>query len=149
MGRVGAGRRLPIEDVVSAGGVVWRQPPEGDVEVVLCGRKDGVWVLPKGTPDPGEAIEDTAVREVEEETGLRVQRGESIGSITYWFTSGGTRFHKEVHHWLMEPIGGDTADHDHEFDFVEWVPLEDARARLSYENERRVLDRAAAKLRGG
>lgn len=148
MGRVGAHRRLPIEDAVSAGGVVWRRGDDGATEVVLCGRRDGVWVLPKGTPDPGERIEETALREVEEETGLRVKLGESLGSITYWFTSGGTRFHKEVHHWLMEPVGGALDDHDHEFDFVEWVALEGSLARLTYENERRVVRRAAEKLQG-
>jgi 8-oxo-dGTP pyrophosphatase MutT (NUDIX family) len=105
-------------------------------------------VLPKGTPDPGERIEETALREVEEETGLRVELGQSLGSITYWFTSGRTRFHKEVHHWLMEPVGGDLGDHDHEFDFVEWAPLEEALSRLTYENERRVVRRAAEKLQG-
>jgi 8-oxo-dGTP pyrophosphatase MutT (NUDIX family) len=106
VGRVNGGRRrLPIEDTVSAGGVVWRRAPHA-VEVVLCGRNDGLRVLPKGTPDDGEALEQTALREVQEETGLRVRLGEPLGTIEYWFTSGGVRYHKQVHHWLMEPTGG-------------------------------------------
>jgi 8-oxo-dGTP pyrophosphatase MutT (NUDIX family) len=125
--------------------VVWRESDEG-VEVVLCGRNDGLWVLPKGTPNEGESIESTALREVEEETGLKVKLGEGLGAIEYWFTSRGVRYHKRVHHWLMEPAGGSVDDHDHEFDFVEWVPLADARRRLTYENEQRVLDRAADRL---
>lgn len=146
MGRMnGRGRRLPIEDAVSAGGVVWRRSDHG-VEVVLCGRNDGLRVLPKGTPDAGEAIQETALREVREETGLEVALGEPLGTIDYWFTSGGIRYHKQVHHWLMEPTGGDVANHDHEFDVVEWLSFEQAMADLTYENERKVLLRAAERL---
>ncbi|MEX0783564.1 MAG: NUDIX hydrolase [Dehalococcoidia bacterium] len=145
MGRLSGSRCRPIEDAVSAGGVVWRRNGVG-VEVVLCGRNDGLRVLPKGTPDAGEGLEETALREVREETGLEVALGDSLGTIEYWFTSGGTRYHKLVHHWLMEPIGGDVADHDHEFDFVEWLSFDQALADLSYENERKVLRRASEKL---
>ena len=136
-------RRLPIQDAVSGGGVVWRRQPSGVVEVVLCGRRsDRVWSLPKGTPDEGETIEQTAAREVREETGLEVQLGQSLGSIRYWFTAGGVRYHKQVHHWLMEPTGGDVANHDHEFDDVEWVPIDQARSMLTYRDEKRMLDEA-------
>jgi 8-oxo-dGTP pyrophosphatase MutT (NUDIX family) len=146
VGRLNGSRgRLPIEDAVSAGGVVWRRGGEG-IEVVLCGRRDGLRVLPKGTPDPGETIEETALREVREETGLEVALGGSLGTIEYWFTSGGVRYHKQVHHWLMEPTGGDVANHDHEFDIVEWLPFDQALADLTYENERKVLRRAAEAL---
>lgn len=136
-------RRLPIQDAVSGGGVVWRRQPSGAIEVVLCGRRsDRVWSLPKGTPDEGETIEQTAAREVREETGLEVSLGQSLGSIRYWFTAGGVRYHKQVHHWLMEPTGGDVANHDHEFDDVEWVPIDQARSMLTYRDEKRMLDEA-------
>jgi 8-oxo-dGTP pyrophosphatase MutT (NUDIX family) len=142
-----SGGRLKISDAVSAGGVVWRRNEGGDVDVVVCGRRaDRFWGLPKGTPDAGETIEQTAVREVEEETGLRVRATGSLGSIDYWFVSEGRRVHKFVHHWLMEPVGGDLANHDHEFDDVEWMPLREAHAVLRYDNERRVLRRAAEAL---
>ncbi|MFN0147568.1 MAG: NUDIX hydrolase [Dehalococcoidia bacterium] len=138
---------LPIRDAVSAGGVVWRRGLDGPLEVVLCGRTAGnVWGLPKGTPDPAEALLDTALREVREETGLLVEPGEKLGVIDYWFTAGGTRFRKRVHHWLMQPIGGDLAEHDHEFDDVVWLPLDEAYRRLSYDNERRILAEAATRL---
>jgi 8-oxo-dGTP pyrophosphatase MutT (NUDIX family) len=139
--------RLPIRDAVSAGGVVWRRDSQGALEVVLCGRTaDRLWCLPKGTPDAGETVEAAAVREVQEETGLHVQPGERIGTISYWFSAGGFRVHKQVHHWLMTPTGGDVANHDHEFDSVAWVPLEEAYRLISYANERRVLADAARLL---
>ncbi|MEP7215088.1 MAG: NUDIX hydrolase [Anaerolineaceae bacterium] len=140
-------RQLPIQDAVSAGGVVWRRSDSGEVEVVICGRtSDRLWCLPKGTPDAGETIEQTAEREVREETGLVVARGESLGTIEYWFTASGIRYHKFVHHWLMQPIGGDTADHDHEFDEVRWVTGEHARRMLKYHDEKRILDEALRML---
>ena len=140
-------RRLPIEDAVSAGGVVWRKTPRGGIEVVLCGRTSNkTWVLPKGTPDGDETLEETAVREVREETGLEVKPGEPLGTIDYWFTLKGIRYHKQVFHWLMEAIGGDTAKHDHEFDEVAWMPLEEAYRVVNYENQRQVLCEAANAL---
>lgn len=139
--------RAPVQDAISAGGVVWRRNPDGLIEVVLCGRKDdSLWCLPKGTPDGDETIEQTAVREVEEETGLRVRQGPKLGTINYWFVANGVRFHKRVHHWLMEPVGGSTAEHDHEFDRVEWVPIATAHDLLRYENERRMVRKAAEAL---
>lgn len=140
---------MPIRDAVSAGGVVWRRTPAG-VEVVLCGRTAGnIWGLPKGTPDKDEPLPDTAVREVQEETGLLVRRGEQLSTIDYWFVSGGIRFHKQVHHWLMEPVGGSLEDHDHEFDAAEWFTAEDALKRMTYPNERRIVAEAVARVEGG
>lgn len=138
--------KLPIRDAVSAGGLIWRRSDAG-TEVVLCGRKaDRIWVLPKGTPDAGEAIEETAKREAEEETGLRVTVGARLSTIEYWFVSDGYRWHKYVHYWLMEPVGGDLEDHDHEFDEVRWFPSGEALALMTYENERVVLQEAMAAL---
>jgi 8-oxo-dGTP pyrophosphatase MutT (NUDIX family) len=140
-------RRLPIEDAVSAGGVVWRKSSHGGIDVVLCGRTaNRSWVLPKGTPDGDETLEQTALREVREETGLEVKAGEPLGTIEYWFTLNGVRYHKQVFHWLMEAIGGDTAQHDHEFDEVAWMPLEEAFRVVNYENQRKVLNEAANAL---
>lgn len=128
--------------------MVWRKSGRG-LEVVLCGRTaEGIWVLPKGTPDAGESLEATACREVSEETGLEVRSLRPLTTIEYWFASGGVRFHKRVHHWLMEAVGGDTSRHDHEFDVVEWVPIDEALTRLTYENERRVVAEAARVLAG-
>ncbi|WP_322818704.1 NUDIX hydrolase [Tepidiforma sp.] len=138
---------LPIEDVVSAGGIPWRRNHRGEIEIAICGRRaDRLWVLPKGTPDPGEPLEETALREVREETGLDVRLGDRLGTIEYWFTANGTRYHKRVHHWLMEPIGGDVANHDHEFDEVRWVTIPEALELLTYEGERGLVRQAAQRL---
>lgn len=120
------------------------------MEVVLCGRdRDGVWGLPKGTPAPGESMEDTAIREVSEETGLQVKIIGKIGTIQYWFSRNGVRYHKWVHHYLMEAIGGDTAAHDVEYDRVEWFPIEAASKVLSFKNEVKMVEKARAMVQGG
>jgi 8-oxo-dGTP pyrophosphatase MutT (NUDIX family) len=140
-------RKLPIEQAVSAGGVVWRRDDAGRLQVVVCGRNsDRIWGLPKGTPDNGERIEETALREVREETGLQVRLGPELGTIEYWFTARGVRYHKQVHHWLMEPIGGDVSLHDHEFDDVKWIPAREAVSLLTYDGERNLVMRAAEEL---
>jgi 8-oxo-dGTP pyrophosphatase MutT (NUDIX family) len=129
---------------VSAGGVVWRR--EGDqIEVLLCGRRsDSLWALPKGTPEPGETIEQAALREVREETGVVAETEGVVGDIKYWFSrpQEGVRYFKTVHHFLMRPTGGDPSLHDHEFDEVRWVPVGEALKIMSYPNEARILRRA-------
>ena len=133
-----------VETPVSAGGVVY-QRNDGHLETVLCGRSQPVrWSLAKGTPDPGETLEQTALREVREETGLEVEIDGSLGSIEYWFAdrSKDVRYHKTVHFYLMVPVGGNTDQHDPEFDVVQWFKTEDALNTLAYPNEVNVLQRA-------
>ncbi len=110
-----------------------------------------LWALPKGTPDAGETLAETAIREASEETGLRVEIEEPIRSIAYFFVHGRTRFHKTVHFFLMHPIGGRLEDHDHEFDEVRWVEIEEALRIMTHATERQVVERAAEILaaRGG
>jgi 8-oxo-dGTP pyrophosphatase MutT (NUDIX family) len=101
------------------------------------------WTLPKGTPHAGETTEATAIREVGEETGLEVEIVRRFESIEYWFVQSGTRIHKTVHYFLMEPVGGDLADHDHEFDQVRWIDFEEATSTLTFETERALVAHAA------
>jgi len=130
----------------SAGGVVHRTEA-GRTEVVLVHRREPrLWALPKGTPDAGETLAETAVRETREETGLQVEIEEPISSITYFFVRGRTRFHKTVHFFLMRPVGGRLDDHDHEFDEVRWVQIEEAPAMMTHATERSVVQRAAELL---
>src|SRR5436190_11668968 len=134
---------------VSAGGVVYRR--QGDqLEVVLVGRaQPRRWNLAKGTPGHSETLEDAALREVREETSIQARLVSPLMAIDYWFTLGGVRHAKTVHFYLMEATGGDTADHDHEYDLSEWFPLAEAKRILSYANEQRVLERAEAILERG
>ncbi|MBA2264127.1 MAG: NUDIX hydrolase, partial [Chloroflexi bacterium] len=130
----------------SAGGVVHRSV-EGHVQVVLVHRRAPVlWALPKGTPDSGETIEETALRETREETGLQVEIERPLRAIRYYFVRGSTRFHKTVHFFLMRAVGGSTEAHDAEFDEVRWVSVEEAGALLNHATERSVVEEAAAAL---
>lgn len=137
----------------SAGGVVYRME-DGKLDVLVCGRRDPpLWSLPKGTPDPGEGLRDTALREVEEETGVQARILGKLGTIRYFFTrtQDNTRCDKTVHYYLMEPIGGDPSLHDHEFDEARWFPAEEALQAMTYPNEvamvRKAIDTATGKVR--
>lgn len=83
---------------------------------------------------------------MEEETGLRVRILAPLPSIDYTFVQGGSRIEKTVHYFLMEPVGGDLARHDHEFERVRWVRFEDARSLLTFETERGLVQAAARLL---
>ncbi|MSQ23463.1 MAG: NUDIX hydrolase [Chloroflexi bacterium] len=132
-----------VQDV-SSGGVVARII-EGGVEVVLVRRlAPERWGLPKGAVETAESIDQTALREVKEETGLDVRIVEPLPEISYWFFASGARHRKTVHFYLLESIGGDTADHDWEHDKVEWLPAAEALRRISFPNERSVLETAVS-----
>ena len=135
---------LPIEYPISAGGVVYRKLEQNTIEFVLCGRnKPLLWRLPKGTPESGETLEQTALREVQEETGLVVNIHKKVKTINYKFVkTTGAQCFKKVHFYLMSAIGGNTTEHDQEFDEVVWVSSEKALFMMQYDNERLVLEAA-------
>jgi 8-oxo-dGTP pyrophosphatase MutT (NUDIX family) len=116
----------------------------------LIGRSDRrgrlLWSLPKGHIEQGETAEMAAVREVEEETGIRGVLLAPLGTIDFWFIAEGRRVHKTVHHFLLEAASGQLSDADAEVVEVAWVPLPDVAARLAYADERRLLDRVPALL---
>jgi 8-oxo-dGTP pyrophosphatase MutT (NUDIX family) len=138
--------RLTPTTATSAGGIVTRIDG-GQVQLVVGRRRrerDGAtWTLPKGTPDDGETTEQTALREVTEETGLQVRIVRPLDSIHYTFVRGGERIRKTVHYFLMEPVGGDLERHDHEFDEVRWIPLAEAPSILTFPTERALVESAA------
>lgn len=142
-------RELRVEPAVSAGGVVYRHG-EHAMEIVLCGRsREGLWALPKGTPEYGEALRDTALREVQEETGLGVRIVDELGTVAYEFArpAQGVRYQKTVHHFLMEPDGTGSVDaHDREYDRVEWFPVEEALRVMTHRNEANVVVRARERV---
>jgi 8-oxo-dGTP pyrophosphatase MutT (NUDIX family) len=129
----------------SAGGIVLRAA-DGGTQVLLGRRRrdrDGMtWSLPKGTPDGEETPEQTALREVQEETGLVVRILDSVGDIHYRFTRDGRRIEKTVRYYLMEATGGDLEQHDREFEEVRWFALGEAEAVMSFSTERDILARA-------
>jgi len=139
-----SGPSTGVRDEFSAGGVVYRHGAEG-VEVVLVGRRrERLWALPKGKPDGDETPEQTALREVREETGLEARIEQQLGEVTYWYTGpDGLRVHKRVVYFLMEVVGGDVAVHDREFDDVVWVHLSEAERLLTHRNQLHILRRVA------
>ncbi len=137
--------KVPVREQVSAGGVVFRRD-EGKVEVVIVAVGQNRWQLPKGLVDNGESPEVTAVREAREEGGVTSEVVQSIETIEYWYAGLDNgirvRFHKRVHFYLLRYLSGDTKDHDWEVNEARWVPVEDATSQLSFDNERRVMERA-------
>ena len=128
--------------VRAAGGIVLRRGPHGGQEVLLVHRpRYDDWSLPKGKADAGERDEDTALREVEEETGIRCTLGVPAGRTRYRDSKGRD---KVVHYWLMEPES-DAAVADGAFvpnpevDEVRWCSVADAAERLSYAHDRTLL----------
>lgn len=137
-------------EAVSAGGVVFRIR-DGTTEVVLVGRPASqLWALPKGTLEPGESLEQAALREVSEETGLEVEIMQPVGQIAYSFALRRERVQvsKVVHHYLMEPRGGNLERHDREYDVVNWYAVGEALRRMTYDNERDIVQRAAVLIAG-
>lgn len=137
-----------VTHAFSAGGVVFRvsapAPADGAaqgggaglVEIVLVGHvRENIWTLPKGTPAPHESREQTALREVREETGLETRIVGEVGQIEYTFSRRGMRFIKQVFHYLMLATGGSVELHDHEYDEARWFSVSAALLALTYDNE--------------
>ncbi|MBV9514606.1 MAG: NUDIX hydrolase [Mycobacteriaceae bacterium] len=144
-GRRSADRLRTVHET-SAGGLVvdGLDDPQGSQVAALIGRIDRrgrlLWSLPKGHIELGETAEQTAIREVAEETGIKGDVLASLGSIDYWFVTEGRRVHKTVHHYLLRSLGGELSDHDLEVSEVAWVPLEELASRLAYADERRLAE---------
>ncbi|MGH8895051.1 MAG: NUDIX hydrolase [Actinomycetes bacterium] len=141
-----ARRGLRKVEETSAGGLVVDRTG-GQPKAALIGRLDRrgrlLWSLPKGHLEDGETAEDAAVREVEEETGIRGRVLASLGTVDYWFVADDRRIHKTVHHYLLEAERGELSDTDLEVDEVAWVPLGELGNRLAYAGERRLAETAA------
>jgi len=99
-----------------------------------------LWSLPKGHVEHGETVEQAAVREVAEETGIDSAVVAALGSIDYWFVTEGRRVHKTVHHYLMRFLGGELSDEDVEVSEVAWVPLTELPSKLAYADERKLAE---------
>jgi len=125
--------------VLAAGGVLWRHDPS-DPEVALVHRpKYDDWSLPKGKAKAGEHLLVTALREMTEETGYRPRIGPYLITLRYRVTSGGRSSKKVVTYWSMRCAGGSFRANS-EVDQMQWLPLDEARRRLTAESDRAVLD---------
>ena len=133
----------------SSGGVIFRPSPRGP-EVALISREGStVWCLPKGLIEEGESVEETALREVQEETGLKGKLLRKIGQIRYGYVSKEERakFFKVVTFFLIRRTGGSTRHHDFEVDEAAWFSLPKALKQLSYPSERNIMHKAAALIK--
>ena len=144
--RPSRGRGMRRVDETSAGGLVLdRRGP--DARGALIGRLDRrgrlLWSLPKGHVEAGETEEQTAVREVHEETGILGAVVGKLGTIDFWFVADGRRVHKTVHHYLLLATDPDEelSDADVEVSEVAWVPMAQIAERLAYADERRLVER--------
>ncbi len=131
----------PTKPVTSAGGVILDS--EGRV-LMLHRKQEGTWVLPKGRVEPGESLRQTALREVEEETGLKdVKVVKEIGLVRYMFfwRPDNVNYRKTVHYFIMR-LNGSAADSiklEEDFSEHAWRPVDEAAKLLTFENDRRIV----------
>jgi 8-oxo-dGTP pyrophosphatase MutT (NUDIX family) len=139
----------------SAGGVLVRRLRGGWVFAAIrpAGKKPGVWALPKGLIDSSEKPEETAIREVAEETGAHGRLVEKLGDVRYVYTWDGERIFKIVSFYLLRysrgRLGELPPETAHEVAEVRWLPLEEGLKLLAYKGEREMAERALASVRRG
>ena len=141
------GGRRGDEQERSAGGIVVR----GDEAIVIVPTRRGaqgqkVLALPKGHVDPGETPDQTALREVREETGVEAEMLEKLGDVRYFYQRGGKRIFKRVTFYLLAYRDGSLDDHDDEVEEARWMPLAEAVEALSYDGEREMAERALSAI---
>jgi 8-oxo-dGTP pyrophosphatase MutT (NUDIX family) len=135
------GRRRPtrVKHERSAGGFVLKRVDGAYSGLVIGRATPRIWSLPKGHVEPGERVEDTATREVLEETGVAGDIIEKLADIKYWFFSSRLKHSKVVHFYLMRYTHGTPVPQVGEVDEVVWVPLAEMNKRMTHLNERRLV----------
>ena len=138
------GARKPLRQF-SAGGVVLRSGRGGLRSALISRAGNTVWCLPKGLIQKGESVEEAALREVREETGLTARLLRKVGDVQYRFVSERSKrkVFKKVSFFLMRYVRGSTRDHDFEVDAATWFPVREALRKMSYLTERRIVEKAA------
>lgn len=129
----------------SAGGIVVREKNDKKEILLAQHSQHHGWVFPKGLIGDnikGEKKETTAVREVEEETGVLATLGEPLTPVTYWYQFDGEKRKKTVYYFLMEYISEDLSKKDDEMENVEWLPIEKVETRLTYPSDKKVWQEA-------
>ncbi|MBU1323085.1 NUDIX domain-containing protein [Patescibacteria group bacterium] len=127
----------------SAGGVVYKKE-DGQILWLVC-KHSGYhkWVLPKGLVEEGEGLEETAVREVEEECGIKTKVVAKIPEPEkYIYTMNNVKIFKMVNYFLMEYVSGDIVNHDFEMEEVGWFKFEEAKEKLNFHGAKKVLEKA-------
>ena len=127
----------------SAGGVVFKKDSKQILILVAQHSQHHGWVFPKGLigdkeDNKHQTKEETALREVEEETGVIGKILEPLTPITYWYVMNGIKRRKTVYYYIMEEQGGDITKHDWEMENVEWLPIEQIMDRLTYDSDKKV-----------
>ena len=132
-------------EVKASGGVVWRRADDGSLELVVVHRpRYDDWSLPKGKLDPGESWEEAALREVEEEVGLRCRLGDELPPVSYRDNKGRA---KVVRYWLMEPEDdGSPFTPNDEVDDMRWVDVDEAAGLLSYPHDAELVRAVEARV---
>lgn len=138
-------------DDFSAGGVAFRRGDDGYEAALIATRGGTRWQLPKGTREPGESLEQTAVREVEEEVGLQSEVVTFLLPIEYWYWDTHNRavpelVHKRVDFFLLRVTGGVLTDTCYEVDATGWFTLQQALSLLTFGGEQEVMRAAIAHL---
>ncbi len=132
---------------ISAGGVVYKKD-NSQIFILLIlhsgltANKDEVWTFPKGHIDGDEKPEETAVREVREETGVTATIIEKLGSIKYTFVWEGDNVFKIVTWYLMEYVSGDVSGHDYEVMEAKWFEITEAEKLLTYSTDKQTFAKA-------
>lgn len=132
---------------VSAGGLIVSSENPGLVALISHRNRGGGvdWCIPKGHVELGENYIQTAIREVQEETGIQGKVLEKIGEISYSFKIGPKRIRKTVHHYLLEQVSGEltfSGDPTGEVLDVQWFEIATLDEVLAHENERKIAERA-------
>lgn len=123
----------------SAGGIVYKKASDGIMILVSQHSGHHGWVFPKGLIGDtieNESKEETAVREVEEETGIKAKILSPLAPVSYWYVWEEEKRKKTVWYFIMECIGGDITKHDNEMEKVEWLPVDEVGKRLTYKADK-------------
>ncbi len=143
----------------SAGGIVYKsqkskvKSQKDDKIMILVSQhsQHHGWVFPKGLIGDkeefkGQTKEETAIREVEEETGAKGKIIKPLTPVTYWYVFREEKIKKTVYYFIMEYMGGDITKHDKEMENVEWLPVDEVEKRLTYKSDKKVWKEAEKQM---
>ena len=136
----------------SAGGIVYKKLKVNDLQWLVCQHSQHKgWVFPKGLigdHKDGETSKETAVREVEEETGVKGTIIKKLKNpVSYFYTWQGEKRLKTVSYYLMEFVSGDIKNHDHEMSDVEWLSTDQVEKRLTYKSDKQAFEEALMEIK--